>query len=162
MANFVFNIGKGRGIELYSRVKSNDPAPSALIVVLLAAIGLETDAVLKDKETLAAVLAGTTNEATNAGYARKVLTDADIAALPSPDHALDQWTVTIPTQTWTAVAAVGGGIGKLLVCYDANTGAGTDADIVPVTAHDFVTTPDGTDLIATFIGGGYFRAKECA
>lgn len=162
MANFTFNIGKGRGIELYNRVKSNDPAPSALVVILLAATGLETDAVLKDKETLAAVLAGTTNEATNAGYARKVLTDADLAALPSPDHALDQWTIAIPNQTWTAVAAIGGDIGKLIVAYDADTGAGTDANIVPITAHDFVTTPDGTDLTASFtVAGGFYRAKEC-
>jgi len=161
MANFVFNIGKGRGVELYNRVESNDPATSALIVVLLAATGLEADAVLKDADTLAAVLAGTTNEATNVGYARKVLTDVELAPLPAPDDVADTYTVAIPNQTWAAVAAAPDTIGKLLVCYDANTGAGTDADIVPITAHDFVVTPDGTDLIATFTGGGFYRAKEC-
>ena len=33
MANIVFNIAKGRVVELYNRVENNDPANSALILV---------------------------------------------------------------------------------------------------------------------------------
>ena len=33
MANIVFNIAKGRVIEFYNRVESNDPASSALILI---------------------------------------------------------------------------------------------------------------------------------
>lgn len=70
MAGFSFNVALGREVELYNRVDSNDPANSAFIGMVLADSGLETDAVLKDFDTFAAILAGTTNEVTNSGYAR--------------------------------------------------------------------------------------------
>lgn len=161
MANFVFNIGKGQPVELYRRVKSNDPANSALIVVLLATTGLESDATLKDKATLAAVLSGATDEATNTGYARKVLTDSDLAAVPSPDNSLDKYNFTIPNLTWTSVANDGtGAISKLLICYDADTTGGTDANIIPLTAHDFVVTPNGNDIVTSVNAAGVFSAGE--
>ena len=78
MASFVFNISKGRGVEFYNRVQSNDPANSALIVLALASTGVEADNVLEDKETLFDILAGTTAEPTNTGYSRKTITDADL------------------------------------------------------------------------------------
>lgn len=157
MADFVFNIAKGRVVEYYNRVENNDPANAALVVVILATAGLETDAVLRDKDTLADVVSGTTNEVTNSGYARKVLTDADLAALPAPDDVNDRYDVDIPDQTWTAVAA-GDGWSKLLICYDSDTTGGTDANIVPLTAHDFVITPDGSDIVAQINAAGFFRA----
>ena len=54
MANIVFNIAKGRVAELYDRVKSNDPANSAIILVPIETSGLESDATLIDADTLAA------------------------------------------------------------------------------------------------------------
>jgi hypothetical protein len=85
MADFVFNIAKGRVVEYYNRVKSNDPSPSALVIaVVLATSGLESDATLKDKDDLAALVSGATNEATNTGYARKTLTDSDLARCRRP------------------------------------------------------------------------------
>ena len=157
MANQIFNISLGRVAELYQRVDLNDPANSALIIVVLATTGIETDAVLKDKDDLAAVVAGTTNEVTNAGYARKVLTDADIVAF-APDDTNDRVDLDIPDQTWTAVGA-GDGWNDLLVCYDSDTTAGTDANIVPLTMHDFVLTPDGSDITAQVAAAGFFRAS---
>ena len=56
MANIVFNIAKGRIVELYNRVKGNDPANAALILVPIETSGLESDATLVDKDDLAAVL----------------------------------------------------------------------------------------------------------
>lgn len=157
MADFVFNIAKGRVAEFYSRVDTNDPANSALVVVVLATAGLETDAVLRDKDTLTDVLAGATNEVTNTGYARKVLTDTDLAAF-APDDTNDRVDLDIPDQTWTAVAA-GDGWSKLLICYDNDTTGGTDANIIPLTAHDFVVTPDGTDIVAQIAAAGFYRAS---
>lgn len=157
MADFVYNIAKGRVAELYNRVDLNDPANSALIIVILATSGIETDAVLKDKDDLAAVVAGTTNEVTNSGYARKTLTDADVVAF-APDDVNDRVDIDIPDQTWTAVAA-GDGWNDFLVCYDSDTTAGTDANIVPLTQHDFVVTPDGSDIIAQINAAGFFRAS---
>lgn len=157
MADFVFNIAKGRVVEFFNRVDTNDPANSALVIVVLATSGLESDATLRDADTLAAVVAGTTNEVTNTGYARKTLTDADIT-MPAPDDTNDRFDLDIADQTWTGVAA-GDGWSKLLVCYDSDTTAGTDANIIPLTAHDFVLTPDGSDITAVINAAGFFRAS---
>lgn len=157
MANQIFNVALGRVAELYNRVDTNDPANSALIVAILATTGVETDAVLKDKDTLADVVVGTTNEVTNTGYARKTLTDTDIVAF-APDDTNDRVDLDIPDQTWTAVAA-GDGWNDFLVCYDSDTAAGTDANIVPLTMHDFVVTPDGSDITAQIAAAGFYRAS---
>lgn len=152
MANIVFNIAKGRVIELYNRVDSNDPANSALILVPLETSGLETDAVLKDKDDLAAVLSGTTNEQSTMG--RKTLTDADLSALAVDDTG-DLYSASLPTVTWTA--ATGNAISKIVVCYDPDTTGGTDSSIIPLTMFDFVITPDGSDV--TMTGGTFFSAS---
>jgi hypothetical protein len=153
MANIVFNIAKGRVVEYYNRVKSNDPANSALILVPIETSGLEADATLIDKDTLTDLLAGTTNEQTTMG--RKTLTDSDLAALPAPDDANDRYDVALPTVTWAA--ATGNAISKIAVCYDSDTTAGTDANIVPLTLFDAVVTPDGSDIQLT--GGTFFRGS---
>jgi len=160
MADFVFNIAKGRVAEHYNRVKSNDPANSALIIVVLGATSIASDATLIDFDTLSAVLANPSYETNNTNYARKTLTDADLAAL-SPDDANDRMDVDIPDQTWAAVAADGthGNWAKLLVCYDPDTTGGTDANIIPLTAHDFAVTPDGSDIVAQIAAAGFYRAS---
>lgn len=157
MANQIFNIALGRMTEWYVRIDGNDPANSAFIIVVLATSGIESDAVLKDKDDLAAVVSGTTNEVTNSGYARKTLTDADLVAF-APDDTNDRVDLDIPDQTWTGVAA-GDGWNDLLVCYDSDTTAGTDAGIVPGSMHDFVVVPDGSDITAQIAAAGFFRAS---
>lgn len=157
MADFVFNIALGRVAELYNRVDSNDPANSALVIVVLATSGLEADATLKDKDTLADVVSGATNEVTNTNYARKVLTDGDLAAY-APDDTNDRTDLDIPDQTWTAVAA-GDGWSKIIICYDSDTTGGADSAIIPLTAHDFVVTPDGSDITAEIATAGFYRAS---
>lgn len=153
MANFVFNIAKGRIVELYNRVENNDPANSALIAVPLETSGIESQAVLQDADTLAAVLAGTTNEQSTMG--RKTLTDADLAALPAPDDVNDRYSLNLPNVVWTA--ATGNPISQIVICYDSDTTGGTDANIVPLMAFDFVQTPNGSDIQAT--GGEFHRAS---
>lgn len=156
MADFVFNIVKGRMAELYNRVDSNDPANSALIVSLWNTSA--TDATLRDLDTVAALEAdANTAEITNSGYARKVLTDADIVAF-APDDTNDRVDIDIPDQTWTAVAA-GTAITDLSVDYDGDTTSGTDSNIVPGTWHDFAVTPDGSDITAQIAAAGFFRAS---
>lgn len=153
MANIVFNIALGTICEKYDRVKSNDPTNSALIIVPIETSGLESDATLKDKDTLADVLSGTTNEQTTMG--RKTLTDADLATIPAPDDTNDRNERSLPTVTWTA--ASGNAISKLLVCYDSDTTAGTDSNIIPLTMFDFAQTPSGADIQMTT--GTFFRAS---
>lgn len=153
MANIVFNISKGRVIELYNRVESNDPANSAIVLIPIETTGLETDAALIDSDNVTELLDGATNEQTTMG--RKTLTDADLAALPAPDDTNDRYEVSLPTVTWTA--ASGNAISKIAVCYDNDTTAGTDANIIPLTMFDFAQTPSGADIQMTT--GVFFRAS---
>jgi hypothetical protein len=153
MANIVFNIAKGRVVELYNRVKSNDPANSALILVPIQTSGLEADSVLIDKDHLAAVLSGATDEQTTMG--RKALTDTNLAAAPAPDDTNDRYDISLPTVTWTG--ATGNAISKILVCYDSDTTGGTDANVLPLTMFDFAQTPNGDDIQMT--GGVFYRAS---
>lgn len=156
MADFAFNIAKGRVAELYNRVDSNDPANSALIVSLWNTAA--TDATLRDFDTLAAIEAdGNTAEITNSGYARKTLTDADIVAF-APDDANDRVDLDIPDQTFSAVAA-GTAITDALISYDSDTTGGDDTNQVPLTWHDFPITPDGSDILMQIAAAGFFRAS---
>ena len=156
MADFVFNIAKGRVAELYNRVDSNDPTNSALIIVVVNATA--TDAVMRDYDTLSALL-GDANvaEVTNTNYARITLTDTDLAAF-APDDTNDRVDLDFADQTWSAVAA-GDAWTDLIVCYDNDTGGGTDANIIPLTLHDFVVTPDGSDITAQLNASGFYRAS---
>jgi len=124
---------------------------------VLATAGIETDAVLRDKDTLADVVSGTTNEVTNTGYARKVLDQAGGIVI-TYDDTNDRVDVDVPDQTWTAVAA-GDGWNDVVFAYDSDTTAGTDANIVPVSLHDFVLTPDGSDITAQVPSPGFYRAS---
>lgn len=153
MANIVFNIAKGKVCEYYDRVKGNDPANSALILVPIETSGLESDATLIDKDDLAAVLSGATNEQTTMG--RKTLTDSDLATIPAPDDTNDRNERSLPQVTWTA--ATGNAISKILVCYDSDTTGGADSAIIPLCMFDAAVTPDGTDLVLTT--GTFFRAS---
>lgn len=155
MADLVFNIAKGRVVELFSRVDTNDPANSALVIVPVD-VGAVTDATLRDFDTLAAILAGGVTERTTGGWNRKTLTDVDIT-LPAPDDTNDRFDIDIPDQTWTAVTA--GAVTDLIVCYDNDTTTGTDANLIPLTLHDFPITPDGSDVQAVIAATGFYRAQ---
>jgi len=157
MADQVLNIALGRVAELYNRVDLSDPTNAVITIVVLATAGIESAAVLKDKDTLTDLVSGTTNEVTNAGYARKELTDADIVAF-APDDTNDRMDLDIPDQTWTGVAA-GDGWNDFVTNYDSDSTSGTDANIVPMTMHDFVATPDGSDITAQINAAGFYRAE---
>ena len=153
MADLVFNIAKGRFVELYNRVDLNDPTTAELYV--LAINTTATDAALRDLDTVAAIEADAlTAEATNAGYARKVLTDTDIVAF-APDDVNDRVDVDIPDQTFTAVAA-GSNWTDIVIAYGLNGGA--DSAKVPLTLHDFVVTPSGADIVMQVATAGFARA----
>ncbi len=156
MANFVFNIAKGRVAEFFERVNNNDPANSAITLVVIDAAGA-TDAALKDVDTLAAVLATAANEVTNTNYARIELTDADLDAI-TVDDTNDLVKVTFADQTWTSVAA-GDSWTDLIVCYDGDTTGGDDTNIIPLLCLDFAVTPDGTNITADVSANGVYQAS---
>ncbi len=156
MADLVFNISLGQTVSLYQRIKDNDPANSAFIVVL--GLGAITDATLRDLDTLAAIEAnGGFSESVDGSYARKIITDTELVADPGPDDANDRYDLDIPNQTFTGMS--GESLTRLLICYDADTTGGTDANIIPVCFYDFVVTTDGSDITAQIDAAGFFRAS---
>lgn len=151
MADFVFNISKGRVAEMVNRVKSNDPSTARLVVMVLEASGLEALAALEDSVSFAEVLDGTTNEQTTMG--RKYFTDADAIA-STPNYGSNFLESDMPDITWTG--ATGNGVGALVVGYDPNNSA--DSAIIPLTHHTFAVTPDGSDILAQIFSTGFYKA----
>jgi hypothetical protein len=159
MADFVFNRCKGRVTELAERVNANDPTNSVFLVALVASTGVETDAVLRDKDDFAGLVSGTTDFATNTGSGRKTL-DQTGGITVTYDDTNDRVDVDIPDQTWTALANDGtGGISDLVTGYDSDSTGGTDAGVLPMTFHDFAVTPDGSDVTAQIATAGFYRAS---
>jgi hypothetical protein len=166
VANFVFNIARGALHYYYHAVENSlvvtatgtpaftSTANAVFTIVLIETTGLEADATLADYDELAALLAGTSNEQTN--QARKTLSDVELAAVPAPDDTNNRYDLDIPDITWTALG--GNAVSKLLVCFDPDSTAGTDSSIVPLTAHDFVVTPDGSDVTAQIAAAGFYRS----
>jgi hypothetical protein len=138
------NIAKGRIVELYARVESNDPSTSALVLVPLSAT--DTEANRQDDDNLSVFLAATPNEQTAGGWVRKVLTDTELASVPAPEDTGNKYIVSLPEVKWTE-PETGSNVVALAVCYDPKTGEGTDTEILVLTVHDFAVTADGNDVI---------------
>lgn len=156
MSDGVFNVAKGRVNELHNRVAGNDPTNAALVVILLKVA--EADATLEDYDTLAALLAGSNTEADFTNYARKVLSDSDVSAV-TPDDSNNRQEADIPDQTWSSAGGASNNtLVKMVICYDSDSTGGTDANLIPLTHHDFAVTTDGNDLTAQINAAGYFRA----
>jgi hypothetical protein len=152
LANYVFNIAKGRVNEFFNRVDSNDPANSAIVLIPLAVT--DTEANRQDDATVAAFLGALPDEA-GVSWGRKTLTDVELAAW-APDNVNNRGPASIPQVTWTAPAAGQNTVG-LLVAYDADTTAGTDANLIPLVHCDFAVTADGNDVVVS--AGDVFRAS---
>lgn len=148
MANIVFNIALGRLAYYTSLPSAND----GLVLIALESSGLETDAVLRDKDDFAAVVAGTTNEQTTVG--RKPLASVTVTV----DDTNDRVALDAADVTWTA--PTGNAIGAVVICYDPDTTTGTDADLIPLTKHDLAWTPDGNNFTLTI--ADFARATSAA
>jgi hypothetical protein len=156
MADFAFNIAKGRAVEYAARVNANDPTNAVLVVEVINTSA--TDATLRDLDTFAAIEAdANTAEVANSGYARKVLDQAAGITI-TVDDTNDRVDVDFPDQTWTGVAA-GTAWTDVVVGYDSDSTGGTDSGIVPCSQHDFAITPDGSDVTAQLNAAGFYRAS---
>lgn len=148
MANIVFNTALGRVAALATLSGAAD----ALILVPLEATGLVTDATMRDYDSLADILAGATNEQATVG--RKTLASVTVTV----NDAADRVDIDAADVTWTA--PTGNAIGAVVICYDPDTGAGTDADLIPLTKHDLAWTPDGNSFTLTI--SDFARASSAA
>lgn len=156
---FTFNIGKGRVVEFYNRVEANDPANSALVLVPLSLGGSAAQG--QDLDTLAAVEADANfAEQTGGGWVRKVLTNAELAALPAPNDTDNRYDVQVPEITFTTPAA-GNDVQSFLLCYDPDTTGGDDTAIIPLVsclpASGVPIEADGNDVVINV--GDFFRAS---
>lgn len=153
MANFVFNIAKGRAGELTNRVKVGDPAAARLYMIPVD-VAAVSDATLIDLDDFAAIITAGVTERAATGWNRKTIAAADITAI-APTDASDLFDYDFIDQTWTAVTA--GAVTDLIVCY-ASVASPTNAQLLPLTQHDFAITPDGSDVVAQIAATGYYRA----
>lgn len=147
MANVVFNVAKGRFIQLATLPAAND----AIIVVVLEAAGLEPDATLIDYDNLAVLLAASNNEQTTMG--RKTAANVVVTVDDTNNWAFADFDDPV----WTG--ATGNAVGAVLVCYDPDTTGGTDTDIIPLTKHDFVITPNSGNITGQVAATGFGRAS---
>ena len=145
--------------ELVARIPANDPVNSAVVLVILGATGLQSDATLIDYDTLAAILAAANDEIDNTGYTRQTLTNADLSVF-NPDDAADVMEVELPSVSFGVLDADGtkGDPAKIVVCYDEDTTGGSDTNLTPLTAHDITFTPDGVTPLVT-VAGVFFSAE---
>lgn len=146
MADFVFNVAKG-AVRYYASLPG---ATDSLIAVPLESSGIAADGTLADYSTLEAILAGTTNEQTSMG--RKALN----AVAVNQDNVNDRVDCDFDDPTWTNAA--GNAVAKVIVCYVPSSGA-ADSSIIPLTAHDFAISPDGSTIIAQVATAGFYRAQ---
>lgn len=149
IADIVLNVALGQ-IKYY--VSQVGVGNAALIVVPLEASGLVSDATMRDYDTLAAVLAGASNEQTTIG--RKTIT----SATGTVNDTDDRYEADIANPVWTSPS--GNVLGALLICFDPDTTGGTDSDIIPLTKHDWAVSADGDSLEATI--ADFFRAASAA
>lgn len=143
MADFVFNIAKGAAAE-----KFRDGAANGLMLLLSTA---EADAAMKDHDTVAALLAGTAVEVSDASYGRKT----GLTGTVTVDDTNDRVDIDMPDQTWDALE--GPDPVDLVIAYEESA---ADSGRVPITCHDFEVTSDGSDVTAQLNASGFFRAQE--
>lgn len=149
MADITFNIALGTPAHWASLPAAND----SLVLVPIETSGVETDAVLRDYDNLSLLLAAANNEQTTMG--RKTLASVVVTT----DDTNNWKDIDCADPVWTA--PTGNAISKVVVCYKPDT-ASADTDLLPLTSHDFVVTPNGLDISAVVASGGFFRATSAA
>lgn len=146
MADIVFNIAKGAAAE-----KFRDAAANGIVLLMKAA---ETDTTLADYDELDALFtpAGNT-EADFTSYARKT----GLTGTVTVDDSNERVDVDIPDQTWSPAGnGTNNTLVKAVVAYEDSA---AETGRVPLTAHDFTPTTDGSDLTIQFNAAGFYRAS---
>lgn len=162
MANDVFNQARGAvGFLMEDTLPTTSlsgglsAANSRMVVVVLEVV--EADDTLNNHDDLLGLTGAAGNtEATATNYSRNETAAAGITITVN-NTANDMQVEKNADVTWTSVT--GNAFVKLLCCYDADNAAGTDANILPMTYHDFSVTPNGGDITADFDqANGFWRS----
>lgn len=148
MAALIPNIAKG-AFAYYATL----PAASDAIIWVVWS-GTETDANVRDADTVAALEALSLNEATFTGYARVTASGVTVTV----DDTNDRVDVDANDPQWSPTSAQA--ITRISAHYDADTGAGTDANTIPLFVDDFaLTTATSGTLTYQVATGGFARAS---
>jgi hypothetical protein len=149
MAALITNIAKGR----FARYADLPETADAMIWVLFS--GTETDANIRDTDTLTSMIALAVDEATFTGYSRQTATGVTVTV----DDTNDRVDVDVTTDpSWSPTTAQA--LTRIALVYDNDTGTGTDANIVPVFVDDFaITTPTSGSITYQVASGGFGRAS---
>lgn len=144
MGNAAFNVAKGRAIELVNRVKVGDPSASRLYAIPVDRAAV-SDATLIDCDDFAAVISAGVTERNANGWSRITLAAADITAV-APDDTNDRQAGDTIDLSWAGPTA--GAVSDIVFCYAA-VASPTNSQLVPLSVHTFVITPDGSAVSAT-------------
>ena len=152
MADFIFNIAKGRFARYCDLPEAND----AVGMLLLITTGLEADATLIDYDTVAAVLGGASDEASFTGYSRMTLASVTVT-VDDTNNRVDVDAADPAAQTNSSGGAVS--VSKAIIYYDGDTTGGTDTNLIPLVGLDCVVTYDvGVPVTLSFNASGFARA----
>lgn len=152
-AAFPFTVALGKANRYADLPGAND----ALVLVLLKNAGLESDATLRDYQTLAAILAASNDEADFTGYSRRTLAGVTV----TPDFGTDtQSTDAADPALYTNGDAVAQLTGAAIVVYVPDVGVSTDAQMVPLynLMAGTVTFDPGVPVDPEFAVAGLFTA----
>lgn len=148
MAALIPNIAKGRLARYADLPNAND----AFVWVLFS--GSETDANIRDADTLTAIIALAVDEATFTGYARVTATGVTVTV----DDTNDRVDIDAADPSWSPTTAQA--LTRIGLFYDPDTTGGTDADLIPVFIDDFaLTTPTSGTVTYQVAAAGFARAS---
>lgn len=155
MADGIFNVARGRLVELYYRVRNNDPTNSVFLAVLCT--DTISDSVLVRSRNLDELFtvpewSDNISESSDAAYSRKSIhggSSPALAAFPNPDDGNDRYLLNFPTQTWTGLDD-GELITRGLICYNPDSSSSDDSTIIPCLYYDINQTTDGTPFVWQF------------
>jgi hypothetical protein len=148
VTSFTFNVAKGK-VNYYATLPGTN---DAIVAVPLETTDLEPDETLMDKTTLAAILAGSSNEQTTMG--RVELTGVAV----SQDSTEN--TGTADADDFTYTGASGSPIAAFVLCYVPDNTSPDDSTTIPLTKHDFSAIPNGSDLPVQVSSFGFFVAAD--
>lgn len=151
-SDFVFNVALGAAGYYATLPESGD----GLLMVMVKTTSIQADSTMRDHDTLAALL-GSNTEADFTNYARKAL--ASVTSTIDDSNERRRASFTNPVSYTSAGGAANNTIGKIVICYDPDTGAGTDSSIIPLTAHAVTITTDGNDLDVSLPAGYFYQAS---
>lgn len=155
MADFVFNVAKGRVRELVERVDTNDPADAKLILIPLSASDTEANA--QDADSVTAALATAMNEQAAGNWGRKTLTDADLTAADyDTNDTANRGESSLPAVSWDPGPTAGNNTTGILICYTEEA-TPTDAGTIPLVHCDFAVTADGN--VVTINAGDFLHSS---